>query len=53
MLYFYDMWFEPTGGRLFKLTVSCNNAEEMWEIARANWDFNVKECGHRPISARP
>ena len=51
----YEMWFEPPSGMQFKLTVSMRNAtnDEVLELARANWDFNVKECGCRPVSARP
>lgn len=53
MLYSYDMWFEPTGGMMFKLTISSNDAHEMLELARLNWDYNVNTLEYRAISARP
>ncbi len=50
----YEMWFEQPQGMQFKVTVSMRNAtsEELLELARANWDFNVSK-GCRPVSARP
>lgn len=49
-----EMWFEQPQGLTFKVTVSVKNGtnEEVLELARMNWDFNVKE-GCRAVSARP
>lgn len=49
-----DMWFEQPQGMTFKVTVHMKNAtnEEVLELARMNWDFNV-QAGNRPVTARP
>ena len=50
----FTMWFEQRMGMTFKLTVSMKNAteEEILELARANWDYNV-EKGCIPKQLRP
>lgn len=50
----YEMWFEQPQGMTFKVTVHMKNAtnDEMLELARMNWDFNV-QAGCRAVSARP
>lgn len=48
----YDMWFSIEGGQRFKITVNGPDSGTVMELARLNWDFNVK-MGMLPASSRP